>query len=160
MRSCRLPCRPESRSRQGLALFEVLLLLALIAQAVGLLVPAVQKVRAAATRLNNTPWVELGEDIKIYADDVELLARDMRAAAEKALRDREVDEEEFDDLEERLQQALLDCQTFQDQLKGCIDFEESRLVDRQLEFVLASIEALEPVILQNLSTIEGLSFER
>lgn len=140
--------RPPVSSRRGLALVELLLLLALLVQVLTLILPATQRVQTTASRLNAHPdWGPFSITIGNYGLLVNDLGVDTREAIRKSIQDGEIDISDYQDLDERYGDAIALGELLSMQIQACIDVETNSRVDRQLQ------ESLEAV-LQTLNALD------
>lgn len=84
--ACRLPI-----ARRGITLVELFLTLGVLSSLIGLLLPAVQKVRQAATQMNvDASLRPLGVEVLAHSGVVAILDADSIAACQRILRNRSV----------------------------------------------------------------------
>ncbi len=102
-----IAARPSSRSRRGITLLELFLTLGALSSLIGLLLPAVQKVRAAATQMNvDTTLRPLGVEVLAHTGVLTILDADSIAACRRILRNRDVASGDVASLLPRYEEAM------------------------------------------------------
>lgn len=139
----------QSTTRRGIiTLAELLVILSLATSLIGLLLPAVQKVREAAARMTAVRQLRpLGVEIATFSGQVTLLQADSLTALQQILRARDVGAVDIDSLLQRYDGALMEhARLLQAVIDATANTQDPRSIGL-LNDAQAALEELEPVLL-------------
>ncbi len=124
---------PSRHSRRGLTILEFLVLLVLLVQILSFLIPSVQRVQDAASKLNAHPvYGPFAGTVGDFGTTLTTLGDDTRSSVWQSILDGEIDITVYQGLNDRYTAAIALASLLAQQTQACIDTEEDPLVDLQL----------------------------